>query len=83
MHTDEEIKKEGFRLLSEMTSAELETLTEIDFEVVLKNSDGGSDRYTIFFERGFANEKSDWTVRNIIRPDKLQDPERKEDNKIE
>lgn len=83
MHTDEEIKKEGLRQLSEMNPAELETLTEIDFEVVLQNSDGGSERYTIFFERGFAEEKSEWTVRNIIRPDKLQDPEPKNDETIE
>lgn len=83
MHTDEEIKKEGFRQLSEMTPAELETLTEIDFEVVLQKNNGGSERYTIFFERGFADEKSEWAIRNIIRPDKLQDPEPKNNDTIE
>lgn len=83
MHTDEEIKKEGLRLLSEMTPAELETVTEIDFEVVLKNNSDSPERYTIFFERGYADKDSEWTVRNIVRPDKLQDPEPKKDDTIE
>lgn len=83
MHTDEEIKEAGFRELEKMTPTELENINEIDFEVVLEKSDGSTERYTIFFERGFADETSDWTVRNIIRPDKLQDPEPKKPDAIE
>jgi len=83
MHTDEEIKRKAFEQLEKRTAVELEDVNEIDFEVYFENPDGETERYTVFFERGFVDGKEGWVIRHIIRPDELQKPENKEDGKIE
>lgn len=82
MHTDEEIKEEAYRQLNKLSERELDDLADISIEIKMPAAKGEECRYTVFFERS-ANDANDcWRVRNIIRPDDLQDPQPKAD-KIE
>jgi len=83
MHTDKEIKDKAFAQLEKIDSIDLKQLNEIDFEVSFRNLDGSEERFAVFLERGFVDDKEGWIVRNIVYPDKLQKPEHKEDGKIE
>lgn len=83
MHSDEAIKKKAYQKLESLDQAELKDVQEIDFEVYFMTEDDQERRYTVFFERGFVEGKEGWVVRNIVRPDKLEKPEKKDRGKIE
>ena len=83
MRTDEEIKTKAFEELSKLNHAELEAVNEIDFEIHFQNPDGVSERHTVFFERGSTDGKEGWILRNVISPDELERPSKKDRGKIE
>lgn len=82
MHTDEEIKAAAYQQLGKLPANELEILTELDIEIKIPATEGRVCRYAVFFEREAGAGKRDWMVRNIIRPDNLENPQPKAD-KIE
>jgi|GEM_PF-1021019 len=88
MHSDDEIKAEAYRRLTSLSEGELENIAELSMEIKIPAASGRMHRYTVFFERAVGvdmtmeKEKREWQVRNIIRPDNLEDPQPKQ-NKIE
>ncbi len=83
MHDDDAIKKKAYQKLESMSPEELADVQEIDFEVYFSTEDDHERRYTVFMERGFVDGKEGWVVRHIVRPDKLEKPEKKDRGKIE
>ncbi|MCL4639069.1 MULTISPECIES: hypothetical protein [Olivibacter] len=73
MHTDKEIKdwvcSHIHQLIQENeASSETEFKTSVDIE----GEDGRVHTYTVFLERSNINDREEWIVRNIVRPEQLQ-----------
>lgn len=77
MHTDEEIKASAYQQLDKLPESKMEDKAELTIEVQMPDTTGKKWRYAVFFERALREGRTGWIVRNIIRPNDLEDPQPK------
>lgn len=73
MHSDKEIKEWVCTHLDELIDEHcLPGENEFDAEVIIPDREGQKHHYTVFLELSSLEDKQEWLVRNIVRPEQLQ-----------
>ncbi|QNL49455.1 hypothetical protein H8S90_22440 [Olivibacter sp. SDN3] len=73
MHSDKEIKEWVCAHLDELVEEHCPPEeNEFSAEVLIQDREGRAHRYTVFLELATFDDKTEWIVRNIVRPEHLQ-----------